>query len=60
MATCNAMVRQSTADIDFKFATMAAEDMPPVNGRTVQRSDVFTACYVQDERPPIGERVRID
>ncbi len=60
MATCNAMVRQATADMDYKFATLKPEEMPPVAGRTVQRSDVFAACYVQDERPRIGERVRIN
>lgn len=59
-SACKEMTRMATAEMDYKFATLKPEEMPPVNGRHVQRSDVFAACYVQDERPPIGERVRIN
>lgn len=60
MPTCQALSKQMTAQMDESFLTIGAENMPPVGGRTVQRDDVFTACYVQDDRPEIGERVTTD
>lgn len=57
MTTCKAMVDAASQDMDFKFATMQPEDIPPVAGRTVQRNDVNVACYVSPTRPRIGERI---
>lgn len=55
--TCTAMSKDANAQFDTKFAELGAANMPPVNDRTVERDDIYPACFVQVERPLLGERV---
>lgn len=56
-AVCGAMVEQADKDMTRNYQTLDPADIPPYKGRDVKRGDVYTACFIQETRPKLGEQV---
>lgn len=54
---CQSMTQDFTARLDDNFAKNGPDLVNTVQGKVVQRNDVWPACFIQDERPALYEKV---